>query len=122
MNRVSEDVIKLTFLPLSLGDKASQCEKSVATNFITTWYECKKRFLAKLFSNQKTTNIQNDITSFKQGRNESLYEAWERLKRYTRSCPHHGVSMEAFLGIFHRGVQEKYHIALNTTSNKSFGA
>lgn len=122
MNGVPEDVIKLTLFPFSLGDKASQWEKSVVTSSITTWDECKKRFLSKFFSNQKTAKIRNDITGFKQGGNESLYEAWERLKGYTRSCPHHGVSKEALLGIFHRGVHEKFHIALNTASNGSFAS
>lgn len=51
-----------------------------------------------------------------------MYEVWERLKGYTISCPHHGVSMESLLGDFHRGVHEKTYIALNMVSNVSFAS
>ncbi|KAH9802215.1 hypothetical protein KPL71_001288 [Citrus sinensis] len=35
--------------------------------------------------------LRNEITSFHQLEDESLYEAWERFKELLRRCPHHGI-------------------------------
>lgn len=78
--------------------------------------------MAKFFSNKWTARIRNDITSFKQGPNKTQYEAWEILKGYTRLCPYHGVPTEALLGIFHRVIEEKYHIAIKRGSSGDYGS
>jgi len=58
---------------------------------ITTWDELTKAFLAKFFPPSKTAILRNQITSFTQKENESLYEAWEQFKDLLRLCPHHGL-------------------------------
>ena len=45
---------------------------------------------------------------FKQGEDESLYNAWERYKRLLKRCPMHGIDMTTQMDIF-------YH-AMNYTS------
>lgn len=31
------------------------------------------------------------MTSFRQGDDESLFDAWERFKELLEKCPHHGI-------------------------------
>ena len=48
-----------------------------------------KSSFAQFFPPSKTASLWNWITSFAQGEDESLYEAWERFKDLLRLCPHH---------------------------------
>ena len=49
-----------------------------------------------------------EIIVFKQGKDESLYTAWERFKRLLKRCPMHGIYLTTHMDIF-------YH-AMNYTS------
>ena len=87
----SSDAIRLRLFPFSLRVKAREWLHSLPTGSITTWDELTKVFLAKFFPPSKTASLRNQITSFTQRENESLYEAWEQLKDLQRLCPHHGL-------------------------------
>ncbi|NAW23538.1 hypothetical protein FGF82_23740, partial [Salmonella sp. gx-f9] len=45
----------------------------------------------KYFPPNKNAKLRNEITTFQQMDDESLYEAWERYKELLRKCPHHGI-------------------------------
>ncbi|KAG7535100.1 Aspartic peptidase domain superfamily [Arabidopsis thaliana x Arabidopsis arenosa] len=120
INGVSEDAFKLRLFPFSLGDKAKQWEKSLPARSVTTWAECKKKFLEKFFSTSRTAKLRNDISSFSQKGNESFSEAWERFNSYTNKCPHHGFSDESLLSTLYRGVVPKIRMLLDTASNGNF--
>ncbi|KAL1225338.1 hypothetical protein V5N11_008997 [Cardamine amara subsp. amara] len=83
INGVSEDGFKLRLFPFSLGDKAHLWEKNLPHGSITSWDDCKKAFLAKFFSNDRTAKLRNEISGFAQKNDETLCEAWERFKSYT---------------------------------------
>jgi len=104
INGVSEDGFKLRLFPFSLGDKAHIWEKNLPHDSITTWDDCKKAFLAKFFSNARTTRLRNEIFGFSKKTGESFYEAWERFKGYTNQCPHHGFKKASLLSTLYRGV------------------
>ncbi|KAL1202346.1 hypothetical protein V5N11_031863 [Cardamine amara subsp. amara] len=120
INGISEDGFKLCLFPFSLGDKASQWERALPQNSITTWDDCKKAFLLKFFSNSRTAKLKNDISSFTQRNNESFSEAWERFKMYTTQCPHHRFSKESLLCTLYRGASPKITLHLDTASNGNF--
>ncbi|KAL0723040.1 hypothetical protein Bca4012_037639 [Brassica carinata] len=119
-NGVSEDAFKLKLFPFSLGDKARQWEKSLPSDSITTWDDCKKAFLEKFFSTSRTAKLRNEISSFQQKNLESFSEAWERFKGYQAKCPHHGFSKESLLSTFYRGALPKFRARLDTASNGFF--
>lgn len=48
-------------------------------------------FLAKYFSSVKNAKMRNEITSFRQGDDESLFDAWEIFRELFKQCPHHGI-------------------------------
>ncbi|XP_056850963.1 uncharacterized protein LOC130500219 [Raphanus sativus] len=119
-NGVSEDALKLKLFPFSLGDKARQWEKSLPSDSITTWDECKEAFLDKFFSISRTAKIRNEISGFQQRNLESFSEAWERFKGYQAHCPHHGFSKESLLSTFYRGAIPQCRNRLVTASNGFF--
>ncbi|XP_056857116.1 uncharacterized protein LOC130506482 [Raphanus sativus] len=119
-NGVSEDALKLRLFPFSLGDKARQWEKSLPSDSITTWDECKEVFLDKFFSISRTAKIRNEISGFQQRNLESFSEAWERFKGYQAHCPHHGFSKESLLSTFYRGAIPQCRNRLDTASNGFF--
>ena len=55
-----------------------------------------KAFLEKYFPSSKATSIRKEIYAIRQEGGETLYEYWERFKRFCASCPHHQIS-ESFL-------------------------
>ena len=80
INGVSEDAVRLRVFPFSLRDRAKEWLNSLPPGSITTWDELVQRFLSKFFPPAKTAKLRNEITSFTQYDQESLYEAWERFK------------------------------------------
>ena len=55
-----------------------------------------------------TSKRRGEIIVFKQGEDESLYNAWEKYKRLLKRCPMHGIDLTTQMDIF-------YH-AMNYTS------
>jgi len=80
----------LLFL-FSLRDKVIVWLYSLPLGSFTTWDELTKVFLAKFFPPSKMASLRDQITSFTQREDESLYEAWERFKDLLRLCPLHGL-------------------------------
>jgi len=75
INGASINAIRLRLFPLSLRDKARAWLHSLPPGLIMTWDELTKVFLAKFFPPSKTASLLNQITSFTQREDESLYEA-----------------------------------------------
>ncbi|XP_023640333.1 uncharacterized protein LOC111831054 [Capsella rubella] len=120
INGVSEDGFKLRLFPFSLCNKAHQWEKTLPLGSITSWDQCKQSFLAKFFSNSRTTRLRNEISGFTQKNGETLCKAWERFKSYQSQCPHHGFTKESLLRTLYRGVLSKIRMLLDTASKGSF--
>nr|GEU44842.1 retrovirus-related Pol polyprotein from transposon TNT 1-94 [Tanacetum cinerariifolium] len=80
--------IKGQFLHMILN----QCQFSGALGSITMWDQMQERLLARFFPPALSKNLLSEITNFVQMLGETLYEAWERLKKYLRQCPQHGLN------------------------------
>ncbi|XP_013633176.1 PREDICTED: uncharacterized protein LOC106338838 [Brassica oleracea var. oleracea] len=72
-------------------DKAHQWEKTLPSDTVTTWEECKRAFLDKFFSTSRTTKIKNEISG-----------------------------KESLLSIFYRGALPQCRNMLDTASNGFF--
>ena len=88
---VTQDVLRLRLFLYSLRDRARAWLNSLPYDSITTWNELADKFLMKYFLPIKNAKLRNEITSFHQLEDESLYEACERFKELLRRCPHHGI-------------------------------
>jgi len=84
------DTIWFCLFPFSLKDKARVWLYSLPLGLITTWDELIKIFVTKFVAPSKTVSLRNQITSFAQKEDKSLYEAWEHFKDILRLCPLHG--------------------------------
>ena len=56
------------------------------------WVEMVEAFLTKFFPPQLTSQLQVEITQFRKGDQETLYDAWDRFKELQRKCPQHEMS------------------------------
>ena len=56
------------------------------------WDELTKVFLTKFFPPSKMASLRNQITSFTQREDETLYEAWEQFKDLLRLCQRHDLN------------------------------
>ncbi|XP_019266860.1 PREDICTED: uncharacterized protein LOC109244256 [Nicotiana attenuata] len=104
-NGVPPEAIKLRLFPFSLKGEAKTWLRSLQQGSITTWDQMTQKFLNKYFSPAKTTKLTQDISNFLQTDTESVYQAWERLKRMLRKCPHHDIPEHMQLYIFYHGLK-----------------
>ena len=51
-----------------------------------------------------TSARRGEIIVFKQGEDESLYNAWERYKRLLKRCPMHGIDLTTQMDIFYHSM------------------
>ena len=106
VNGASSDAIRLRLFPFSLRDKARAWLHSLPLGSISTWEELTKAFLARFFPPSKTASLRNQISTFAQRDDETMYEAWERFKDILRLCPHHGLQKWMVVQTFYNGVTQ----------------
>ncbi|XP_039116603.1 uncharacterized protein LOC120252498 [Dioscorea cayenensis subsp. rotundata] len=92
INSVSDDPIRLRLFPFRLRGAAYRWLTSLAPGSITTWKEMVDKFLARYFPPSKAARLRQEISAFRQGDSETLFEAHERFKDLLRKCPYHGFS------------------------------
>ena len=95
LNGVRPEVIKLLLFPFSLRDIAGS---------VNTWEELMEAYLGRFFPPSLTSERIGEITTFKQGEDESLYTAWERYKRLLNRCPMHGIDLNTQMDIFYHSM------------------
>ncbi|XP_021771148.1 uncharacterized protein LOC110735278 [Chenopodium quinoa] len=88
----------------SLCDKAKHWLRTVEEGSLTTWDEVTRAFLGKYCPHEKTAELRRKITNFNQEIDETLSEAWERFKDYTRKCRHHGFTSWIIVQSFYDGL------------------
>ncbi|KAK0602869.1 hypothetical protein LWI29_037709 [Acer saccharum] len=103
-NGIPDDFIKLKLFPFSLGNDARIWLNSQSPNSITTYDQLAQAFLNRYFPPGKAARLRNEILSFQQYENESIYEAWERFKELQRRCPHNGLAKWQTLQAFYQGL------------------
>ena len=60
--------------------------------------------MSRFFPPALTTKRRGEIIVFKQGEEESLFNAWERFKRLLRGCPMHGTDLTTQMDIFYHAM------------------
>lgn len=64
--------------------------------------------------------MRNEITSFGQEDDESLFDAWEIFKEFLRQCPHHGIPICMQLETFYNGLVPLSRNMLDASSGGDF--
>ncbi|XP_058725983.1 uncharacterized protein LOC131597295 [Vicia villosa] len=113
---VTDDAFRLRLFPYSLRDRAKSWLNSLEPNSIATRNDLAKKFLVKYYPPSKNANMRNEITSFRQGDEESLFEAWERFKELLRQSPHHGIPICIQLETFYNRLVPSSRNMLDASS------
>ena len=87
LNGVRPDVIKL------------QMFESLLVGSVNNWEELVEAYMSRFFPPALTSKMRGEIIVFKQGDDESLYNAWKRYKRLLKKCPMHGIDMTTQMDI-----------------------
>ena len=105
---VTLDVIKLLLFPFTLRDTTTSWFESLPYRSMNTWDDLVEAFMGRVFLPALTSVRRGEIIIFKQGEDESLYNACERYKKLLKRCPMHEIDQITHMDIF-------YH-AMNYTS------
>ena len=60
--------------------------------------------MSRFFPPTLTLERRGEIIVFKQGKDESLYNAWERYKRLLKRCPMHEIDLTSQIDIFYHSM------------------
>ena len=93
LNEVRPEVIKLQLFPFSLRDVAAAWFYSLLVGSVNTWEKLVEAYMSRFFPPALIVERIGEIIIFKQGEEESLYNAWERFKRLLKRCPMHGIDL-----------------------------
>ena len=66
--------------------------------------ELVEAFMSRFFPPALTSDMRGEIIIFKQGEDESLYNAWERYKRLLKRCSMHGIDLTTLMDIFYHSM------------------
>ena len=100
LNWVRYEVIKLQLFPFSLRDVAATWFESLPYGSVNNWEELVEVYMSRFFPPALTSKSRGEIIVFKQGDDESLYNARERYKRLLKRCPMHGIDLTTQMDIF----------------------
>ena len=86
-------MIKLQLFPFSLRNVVDTWFKSLPYGSVNNWEELVEVYISRFFHFALTLERRGEIIVFKQGEDESLYNAWERYKRLLKRCPLYGIDL-----------------------------
>ena len=104
LNGVRPEVIKLQLFPFSIRDVATTWFDSLLVGSVNTLEELVEAYVSKFFPPALTSEGIGEIFVFKQGEDESLYNAWERFKILLKRCPMHRINLTTQMDILYQGM------------------
>ncbi|XP_021731011.1 uncharacterized protein LOC110697917 [Chenopodium quinoa] len=119
LNGVTDDAIRLRLFPFSLRDIAKEWLRDEGIGSFDTWDKLAKAFLVRFLGQEKTARLRNELATFRQSDDESLYEAWRRFKSLQRQCPHHGIPEWMLIQTFYNGLTHEFLIYIDAASGGS---
>ena len=120
IQQLSDDAVKLRFIPFALRDNAKKWLYSLTINSITTWAEFVAVFLKKFFPMHKTARIRSEISQFRQYDKEPFWRYLERFKDLLAQCPHHAIKKWRLCQIIYEGIDYNSKILLESMSHGDF--
>ncbi|GJZ02993.1 reverse transcriptase domain-containing protein [Tanacetum coccineum] len=122
-----EEAVMLRKFPFSLSEEAKTWLNELNEGTITSWNELREAFISRCFSPAKFRRLLNEIHSFYQLDNETLVDAWLRLKETLHTCYGHGLTKGMIIQIFYHGLDDPTQgiidtgrIFLYNTPNEAF--
>ncbi|KAL4376644.1 hypothetical protein GQ457_02G032840 [Hibiscus cannabinus] len=114
---VHEDALKIKLFPYSLRDRARAWLSGVPAGSMESWSDLCKSFLLRHNPPTMNTQLRNDIASFRQADDESMYECWDRYKSLLRKCSNHGFQDWTQVVMFYNGFNAPTRMMLHASAN-----
>jgi len=117
---VSEEIVRLKLFSFSVIGEAARWLESQDDIYFRTWQQLHREFMNEFFPITKTMRIRRLIQEFKQGRLESLGEAWRRFKVLKRQCPQDLMHPWEMISSFYGGLTDEGKMLLDSSSSGAF--
>jgi hypothetical protein len=117
---VSNNEAKKKLLYLSLDDEARAWMRSIIEETILDWEDMTKAFYLKYYPPIEAYRDRGLIYNIWPHLEESIAQAWGRLKKYIRKNPCHDISKSIILINFYVRLLSFYKDFLNNSSGESF--
>ncbi|GJS20444.1 reverse transcriptase domain-containing protein [Tanacetum coccineum] len=114
------EVVRLMMFPLSLTREAKTWLDELNEGTIKTWDELRTAFISRFFPPALFDRLLGEIRAFSQHENESLTDAWLRMKEMLRNCHGHNLSKGNIIKIFYHGLNEITQEVLNAAAGGIF--
>ncbi|GJX33764.1 reverse transcriptase domain-containing protein [Tanacetum coccineum] len=116
------EVVRLMMFPLSLTREAKTWLDELNEGTIETWDELQTAFISRFFPPALFDRLLGEIRAFSQHENESLTDAWLRMKEMLRNCHGHNLSKGNIIKIFYHGLNEITQEVLNAAAGARMDA
>ncbi|GKB51876.1 reverse transcriptase domain-containing protein [Tanacetum coccineum] len=113
-------VVRLMMFPLSLTREAKTWLDELNKGTIKTWDELQIAFIIRFFPPALFDRLLREIQAFSQHENESLTDAWLRMKEMLRNCHCHNLPKGNIIKIFYHGLNVITQEVLNATAGGIF--
>ncbi|GKB12994.1 reverse transcriptase domain-containing protein [Tanacetum coccineum] len=110
----------LTFVKGNQFDEAKTWLDELNEGTVETWNELRTAFISHLFPPAIFDQLLGEIRAFSQHENESLTDAWLRMKEMLRNCHGHNLSKGNIIKIFYHGLSEITQEVLNAAAGGIF--
>ncbi|GJX44218.1 reverse transcriptase domain-containing protein [Tanacetum coccineum] len=110
------EAVRLMMFPLSLTGEAKTWLDELNEGTIETWDELRTTFISRFFPPTLFDRLLREIRAFSQHENESLTDAWLRMKEMLRNCHGHNLSKGNIIKIFYHGLSEITQEVLNAAA------
>ncbi|GJU83862.1 reverse transcriptase domain-containing protein [Tanacetum coccineum] len=114
------EVVRLMMFPLSLTGEAKTCLDELNERTIETWDEHQNAFISRFFPPTLFDRLLEEIRAFSQHENESLSDAWLRIKEMLKNCHGNNLSKDNIIKIFYHGLNEVTQEVLNAAAGGIF--
>ncbi|GJT37123.1 reverse transcriptase domain-containing protein [Tanacetum coccineum] len=112
------NAIKLKLFPSSLTADAKVRFNELSPRVIATWEQMRQAFVSKFFPPAMFDRLVGEIQGFTQHPNESLVDAWQRMKDLLRSFHVHGLGRGTIIQIFYHGLDEATQAILDSVTTR----
>ncbi|GKD97907.1 reverse transcriptase domain-containing protein [Tanacetum coccineum] len=114
------EAVRLMMFPLSLTEEAKTWLDELNEGTIETWDELQTDFISRFFPPALFYRLLREIRAFSQHENESLTDAWLRIKEMLRNCHGHNLSKGNIIKIFYHGLNKITQEVLNVVASGIF--
>ncbi|GJU84355.1 reverse transcriptase domain-containing protein [Tanacetum coccineum] len=103
---IKNKAVRLMLFPISLTGEAKTWLDELNERTIKTWDKLRTAFISRFFPPALFDRLLREIRAFSQHENESLTDAWLRMKEMLRNCHDHNLSKGNIIKIFYHGLNE----------------